>query len=70
MLIDNFNGFNISVVSHSKNFRADSLDIANSRLTPLEYFESSRFSIEFLCKTSISLIIGKYLRVMNKYRKF
>jgi hypothetical protein len=52
-LIDNFNAFNITVIPCSKNMVVDSLAIVASRLSPLEDFEASRFSIEFLYRPSV-----------------
>jgi hypothetical protein len=52
-LIDNFEAFNITVVPRTKNTLVDSLATATSRLSPLEYYEASRFTVELLYKPSV-----------------
>jgi hypothetical protein len=51
--MNNFLAFNIIVVPRSKNIVVDSLATTASRLSPLEDFEESRFSIELLYKPSV-----------------
>jgi ribonuclease HI len=52
-LMNNFLAFNIIVVPRSKNLVVDSLATPSSRLSPLEDFEASKFSIELLYKPSV-----------------
>jgi hypothetical protein len=52
-LIENFEAFNITIVPRTKNTLADSLATAASRLSPLEDYEASRFTVELLYKPSI-----------------
>jgi len=51
--IDNFEAFNITVVPRTKNTLADSLATEASRLSPLEYYEASRFAVELLYRPSV-----------------
>jgi hypothetical protein len=53
MLIENFESFNITVIPIIKSTLADSLDIVASILSPLEYYEASRFTVELLYKPSV-----------------
>jgi ribonuclease HI len=52
-LIENFLAFNITAIPRSKNMLVDSLATTTSRLSPLEDYEASRFSIELLYKPSV-----------------
>jgi ribonuclease HI len=52
-LIENFQAFNITSIPRSKNMLVDSLATTASRLSPLEDYEASRFSIELLYKPSV-----------------
>jgi hypothetical protein len=52
-LIEHFEDFNIIAVPRTKNTLADSLATATSRLSPLEYYESSKFTMELLYKPSV-----------------
>jgi hypothetical protein len=48
--IENFLAFNMTTIHLSKNMLVDSLATVASRLSPLEDYEGSRFSIELLYK--------------------
>jgi hypothetical protein len=52
-LIDNLEAFNITAISRTKNTLADSLATTTSRLSPLEDYEASRFTMELLYKPSV-----------------
>lgn len=52
-LIENFEAFNITVVPRTKNTIVDSLPTAASRLSHLEDYEASRFTVELLYKPSV-----------------
>jgi hypothetical protein len=52
-LIEHFEAFNTTLVRRTKNTVANSLAIASSRLSPLEDYEASRFSVELLYKPSV-----------------
>jgi hypothetical protein len=52
-LIEHFQAFNITTVLRTKNILANSLAIATSRLSPLEDYEGSRFTVELLYKPSV-----------------
>jgi hypothetical protein len=52
-LIEHFEAFNITVVPRTKNTLVDSLATAASRLSPLEDYEASRFTVELLYKPSV-----------------
>jgi ribonuclease HI len=52
-LIEHFEDFNITVVPRTNNTLVDSLATAASRLSPLEYYEASRFTMELLYKPSV-----------------
>ena len=52
-LIEHFEAFNITAVPMTKNTLADSLATTTSRLSPLEDYEASRFTVELLYKPSI-----------------
>jgi len=52
-LIEHFEAFNITTVSRKKNTLVDSLAIAASRLSSLEDYEASRFTVELLYKPSV-----------------
>jgi hypothetical protein len=47
-LIENFQALNITTIPRSKNTLVDSLDTIASSLSPLEDYETSRFTIELL----------------------
>jgi hypothetical protein len=48
-----FEAFNITAISRTKNTLANSLATAASRLSPLEDYEASRFTVELLYKPSV-----------------
>jgi hypothetical protein len=52
-LIEHFEAFNITTIPRAKNILVDSLATAASRLSPLEDYEASRFTVEFLYKPSV-----------------
>jgi hypothetical protein len=52
-LIENFEAFNITVIPRTKNTLVDSLATAASRISPLEDYEASRFTVELLYKPSV-----------------
>jgi len=52
-LIENFEAFNITTIPREKNILVDSLATAASRLSPLEDYEASQFTVEFLYKPSV-----------------
>jgi hypothetical protein len=52
-LIERFDAFNITAIPREKNILADSLATTTSRLSPLEYYEASRFTVELLYKPSV-----------------
>jgi hypothetical protein len=52
-LIQHFEAFNITVVPKTNNTLIDSLATATLRLSPLEDYEASRFTMELLYKPSI-----------------
>jgi hypothetical protein len=52
-LIENFEDFNITTIPIAKNILDDSLATAASRLSPLEDYEASRFTMELLYKPSV-----------------
>jgi ribonuclease HI len=47
-LIEHFEAFNITTIPRRKNTLANSLATAASRLSPLEDYEASRFTVEIL----------------------
>jgi hypothetical protein len=49
-LIDNFEAFNITNVARMQNNLVDTLATATSILSPLEYYEATRFVVEDLYK--------------------
>jgi hypothetical protein len=49
-LIEHFKSFNLIAIPRAKNIIVDSLATAASRLSPLEDYEASRFTIELLYK--------------------
>jgi hypothetical protein len=51
--IENFEVFNITVVPRMQNTLADALATTTSRLSPLEDYEASRFTVEFLYKPPV-----------------
>jgi ribonuclease HI len=52
-LIEHFEAFNITTIPRKKNTLVDSLATASSRLSPLEDYEASRFTVELLYKPSV-----------------
>jgi len=52
-IIEHFEAFNITMIPRTKNTLADSLDTAASRLSPLEDYEASRFTVKLLYKPSV-----------------
>jgi hypothetical protein len=52
-LIGSFEAFNIIIVPRIKNTLVDALATTTSRLSPLEYYEASRFAVEHLYKPSV-----------------
>ena len=52
-MIEGFEAFNITVIPKVKNILVDSLATAASRLSPLEDYEASQFTIELLYKSSV-----------------
>jgi ribonuclease HI len=52
-LIEHFEAFNITMIPRTKNTLVDSLATAASRLSPLEDYEASRFTVELLYKPSV-----------------
>jgi len=52
-IIYNFEDFNITIVPGTKNTLVDSLATVASILSPLEYYEASRFAIELVYKPSV-----------------
>jgi hypothetical protein len=52
-IIEHFEAFNITVLPRTKNTLVYSLDTPASRLSPLEEYEASRFTVELLYKPSI-----------------
>ena len=53
MLIERFGFFNIIAIARAKNTLTDSLATDASRISPLEYYEASRFTVELLYKPSV-----------------
>jgi ribonuclease HI len=52
-LIEHFEAFNITTIPREKNILVDSLATTASRLSPLEDYEASRFTVELLYKPSV-----------------
>jgi hypothetical protein len=52
-LIEHFEAFNITAIPRTKKTLDDSLAIVASRLSPLEDYEASRFTVELLYKLSM-----------------
>jgi ribonuclease HI len=52
-LIEHFEAFNITMIPRAKNILVDSLATTASRLSPLEDYEASRFTVELLYKPSV-----------------
>jgi hypothetical protein len=71
-LVDNFIAFNITTIPQSKNLLVDSLATTTSRLSPLEDYEASRFTINFYTnhQSLTTSPIGEYLREMSKIISF
>jgi ribonuclease HI len=53
MLIEHFEAFNITTIPRIMNTLVDSLTTVSSRLSPLEDYESSWFTVELLYKPSV-----------------
>ena len=51
--MENFEDFNITAIPREKNILVDSLATTASRMSPLEYYEASRFTVELLYKPSV-----------------
>jgi hypothetical protein len=52
-LIEHFEAFNTTTIPRIKNILADSLATTASRLSALEYYEASWFTVELLYKPSV-----------------
>jgi hypothetical protein len=52
-LTKHFEAFNVTMIPKTKNTLVDSLATAASRLSPLEDYEASRFTVELLYKPSV-----------------
>jgi hypothetical protein len=52
-LIEHFEAFNITMIPRMKNIFVVSLATTASRISPLEDYEASRFTVELLCKPSV-----------------
>jgi hypothetical protein len=52
-LIEHFEAFNITAIPRTKNTLTDSLATIASRLSPLEDYEASWFTVELLYKPSV-----------------
>jgi hypothetical protein len=52
-LIERFGVFNITAIPREKNTLVNSIATSTSRLSPLEDYEASRFTVELLYKTSV-----------------
>jgi len=52
-LIDHVEAFNITIIPRAKNILVDSLATTASRLSPLEDYETSHFTMELLYKPSV-----------------
>jgi hypothetical protein len=52
-LIEHFEAFNITAIPRENNILADSLDTSSSRLSPLEDYDASRFTMELIYKPSV-----------------
>jgi hypothetical protein len=52
-LIENFESFDIIAIPREKNILVDSLAATSSKLSPLEYYEASWFTMEILYKSSV-----------------
>jgi hypothetical protein len=59
-LIEHFEAINITTVPRTKNTLVDSLATAASRLSPLEDYEASRFTVELLYKPSMPKNISNW----------
>jgi hypothetical protein len=67
-LMEHFEAFNITTIPKEKNILADSLAIAASRLSPLEDYEASWFTVELLYKPSVPKNISNW-KVFEGYEK-
>jgi ribonuclease HI len=67
-LMEHFEAFNINVVPRTKNTLVDSLATTASRLSPLEDYEASRFTLELLLSHQYPTIfpIGRFLKEMSR----
>jgi hypothetical protein len=52
-LIEHFEAFNVTTIPRTNNTLVDSLATVALRLSPLEYYEASRFTMELLYKPSV-----------------
>jgi hypothetical protein len=59
-IVNNFEDFNITIVPMTKITLVDSLATTNSRLSPLEDYEASRFAVELVYKLSMPNNIYKW----------
>jgi hypothetical protein len=59
-LIIFFEAFNITAIPKTNNTLVDSIATTGSRLSPLEYYEASRFTVELLYKSSVPNNISKW----------
>ena len=59
-IIEHFEAFNIIVIPKENNNHVDSLSILASRLSPLEYYEESHFTMELLYKPSMPKNISNW----------
>jgi hypothetical protein len=60
MLIEHFEAFNITTIPRTNNTLVDSLATAASRLSPLEEYEASRFTVELLYKPLVPYHISNW----------
>jgi hypothetical protein len=67
-IIDNFEAFNITAIPGMQNSLADALAISTSRLSHLEDYEASRFTVELLYKSSVPNNISNW-KVFEGYEQ-
>jgi hypothetical protein len=67
-LIEHFEDLNITVIPRTKNILVDSLATVASRLSPLEDYEASQFTVELLCKPSVPNNISNW-KVFEGYEQ-
>jgi hypothetical protein len=60
MLIDHFEAFNITTIPRTQNILVDSLATAVSRISPVEGYEASRFTVDILYKPSVPKNISNW----------